>query len=73
MPRLSPKLEADLVCHSDQLTIWGDELVDALANWIAVETYDDKIALARAAQKEIRDIVQTAFELAHANAIAAKR
>lgn len=58
MPRpLSPEMEAKLVCHNDQLEIWADDVIDALADWIAVETYDDKVSMARAAKKAVRDIV----------------
>lgn len=67
--KFSPEMEAELVCHDDQLQIWADEVIDALADWIEVEDYDAKVQMSRRAKKTIRDIVQTAFELASENKV----
>lgn len=57
---------ADDVCHDDQMEIWADELIEALAlggHLVEPEIYDDKIALAQVLKDEVRKIVRTAFEL----------
>lgn len=62
--RLSPQMVARLVCHDDQLEVWADDMIDAVADWLEIETYDDKVALARAVKREIKQIVEAAFEIA---------
>lgn len=62
--RLSPQMVAKLVCHDEQLEIWADDMIDAVSDWLEIETYDEKLALDRAVKREISQIVEAAFELA---------
>ena len=65
MAQLSAQTVANLVAHDDQLTIWADDIIDALADWMSEpESYDDNVACANAAKREIKKIVAAAFELA---------
>jgi hypothetical protein len=53
------------VAHEEQLNIWADEMLEAILDWLREEeSYDDIVQRAEAVKRELRSIIETAFELA---------
>lgn len=73
---LGPRAAADEVCHDEQLRIWADDhIIGALAvgGWLRDDlSYDDKVDLAEAMMREIRGIVEAAFDHPEARTIKRK-
>lgn len=74
---LNPASAAELVCHDEQLRIWADDhIIGALAvgGYLRDDlTYDDKVALALDMQREIKSIVESAFDHPEAATIRRRR
>ena len=61
---LSPAAAAELVCHDEQLRIWAEEIVGALsmAGCIREDTsYADAIDLQQIVMREVKSIIESAF------------
>lgn len=64
-PETTADTDAERVCHKEQLQVWGDELLEALAmgGYLREDMdYADKVDCHRAAQDEIKQIVTSAFD-----------
>jgi len=72
---LTPAAAADLVCHDEQLRIWSDEVISALAmgNYLQFSSYDDKVDMERIVMHEIKSIVEMAFDHPEAATIRRRR
>jgi hypothetical protein len=72
---LTPAAAAQEVCHEEQLRIWAhDHIIGALAlgGWLRDDlSYDDKIELEECMMREIKRIVEIAFD--HPEATIIKR
>ena len=70
---LSPAAAANEVCHEEQLRIWAhDNIVGALAlgDWLRDDlSYDDKIELEHTMMREIKRIIEMAFDHPEARTI----
>lgn len=56
---LALTLKTDDVAHKEQLDVWAEEMCWALMGWLKdPESYDDKIALADAIKRELRNVVE---------------
>lgn len=73
---LTPAAAAEEVCHDEQLNIWADDnIIGALAlgGYLRDDlSYDDKIALAEDMKREIKSIVEMAFDHPEATTIRRK-
>jgi hypothetical protein len=72
---LSPAKAAETICHEEQLRIWAD---DHIIGALAMEgyfrddlSYDDKIDIERIVMREIKSIVESAFD--HPAAVTIRR
>lgn len=55
---------ADIVCHTEQMIVWTDEIVSCLAlgDYLREDlSYDDKISINAKIDREIRRIIESAF------------
>lgn len=63
---LGPKAAAEAVAHDEQLRIWADDHILgalALGGWLRDDlSYDDKIELERCMMRELRQIIEMAFD-----------
>lgn len=69
---LNPAKAAEVVCHEEQLRIWAEEITGALsmAGYIREDmSYDDVIDLGQIVQREIKSIVEMAFDHPEARTI----
>jgi hypothetical protein len=70
---LSPAAAADAVAHEEQLCIWADDhIIGALAlgGYLRDDlSYDDKVNLALDMQREIKSIIEAAFDHLEARTI----
>lgn len=71
---LGPAAAAEAVCHEEQLRIWADDVIEALAmgDFIRFVTYDDKIEMQQIVMREIKSIVEGAFDHPEAKTIRRK-
>ena len=63
--KLDPAAAAALVCHDEQLLIWADEIIGALSmeGYIREDmTYADGIDLHHLVMREIKSIIEAAFD-----------
>ena len=71
---LSPAAAAEAVAHEEQLRIWADDhIIGALAlgGYLRDDlSYDEKVDLARDMMREIKGIVESAFDHPEARTIA---
>lgn len=70
---LLPAAAAETVCHEEQLRIWADDhIIGALAQegyFREDLSYDDKIDIERIVMREIKSIVESAFDHPEARTI----
>lgn len=62
---LNPAAAADAVCHEEQLRIWAEEIVGCLSmeGYIREDmSYDDAIDIQKMIMREIKSIVEAAFD-----------
>jgi hypothetical protein len=71
---MMPAAAVEAVCHEEQMVIWANDVMGALAvgDWLRDDlSYDDKIELDHAIRREIRSIIEMAFD--HPEAATIKR
>lgn len=70
---LSPKVAADTVCHEEQLRIWAhDNLIGALAmgEYLREDlSYDERMELEHMLMRELKRVVEMAFDHPEARTI----
>lgn len=69
---LNPAKAAETVCHPEQMTIWSHEIVVALgmAGLLKEElSYDDGLEAHFIVERELRDIIESAFDHPEARTI----
>ena len=69
---LNPSAAADVVCHEEQLRIWAEEITGSLsmAGYIREDmSYDDVIDIGKIVEREIKSIVEMAFDHPEARTI----
>lgn len=70
---LSPAVAAETVCHEEQLRIWADDhIIGALAQegyFREDLSYDDKNDIERIVMREIKNIIESAFDHPEARTI----
>lgn len=61
---LNPASAAELVCHDEQLRIWADEVISALGmdDYLKFSSYADKVDMEHIVMREIRSIIEMAFD-----------
>lgn len=61
---LLPAAAAEEVCHEEQLRIWADEVISALGmdNYLNFSSYADKVDMEAIVMREIKSIVESAFD-----------
>ena len=62
---LNPAAAADLVCHEEQLRIWANDLVGLLSmeNYLREDLdYSEGVEIEAAVMREIKKIVESAFD-----------
>ena len=61
---LNPASAAELVCHEEQLRIWADDVISALGmeNYLNFSSYADKVEMEQIVMREIKSIVESAFD-----------
>lgn len=52
------------VCHPVQMTVWSDEIVEAISDHLAVCSYGDKVDLSLSIERELKRIIGDAFGMA---------
>lgn len=69
---LNPAAAAEAVCHEEQLRIWAEEITGSLsmAGYIREDmSYDDVIDLGKVVEREIKNIIEMAFDHPEARTI----
>lgn len=69
---LGPIAAAEAVCHQEQLEVWSNEIVGLLSmeGWLRDDlSYDEALDLDHAIQREIKRIVESAFDHPEARTI----
>lgn len=69
---LTPKVAAETVCHDEQLRIWAHDLVGLLSmeNYLRDDlSYDEGLELERAMMRELKSIIEMAFDHPEARTI----
>jgi hypothetical protein len=68
---LTPAAAAETVCHDEQLRIWADDVISALGmeNYLNFSSYADKVDMERIVMREIKSIVESAFDHPEARTI----
>ena len=69
---LNPQRAAEEVCHEEQLRIWANDLVGYLSmeNFLREDiSYDEGIELERAIMRELKNIIESAFDHPEARTI----
>jgi hypothetical protein len=68
---LSPAAAAEAVCHDEQLRIWADDVISALGmeDFLKFSSYADKVDIEQIVMREIKSIVQSAFDHPEARTI----
>jgi len=69
---LNPASAAEIVCHEEQLRIWADEMIAAIGmqgDFLKEMSYDELLDLGRIVEREIKNIVQSAFDHPEATTI----
>jgi hypothetical protein len=68
---LSPAAAAETVCHEEQLRIWADEVISALGmeDYLKFSSYADKIDMEQIVMREIKSIIESAFDHPEARTI----
>lgn len=68
---LNPAAAAETVCHEEQLRIWADDVISALGmeNYLNFSSYADKIDMERIVMREIKSIIEGAFNHPEARTI----
>lgn len=68
---LGPAAAAETVCHEEQLRIWADEVISALGmeDYLKFISYADKIDMERIVMREIKSIIESAFDHPEARTI----
>lgn len=66
-----PAAAAETVCHEEQLRIWADDVISALGmeDYLKFSSYADKIEMERIVMREIKSIVESAFDHPEARTI----
>lgn len=63
---LMPSAAAEAVCHEEQLRIWAhDHIIGAIAlgDWLRDDlSYDDQIEMEACMMREIKNIIEMAFD-----------
>lgn len=61
---LNPASAAELVCHEEQLRIWADDVISALGmeNYLQFSSYADKVDMEQIVMREIKSIIESAFD-----------
>jgi hypothetical protein len=68
---LNPAAAAETICHEEQLRIWAHEVIAALGmeNYLNFSSYDDQIDMERIVMREIKSIIESAFDHPEARTI----
>lgn len=68
---LSPAKAAETVCHEEQLRIWADDVISALGmeDYLKFSSYADKVDMEAIVMREIKSIVESAFDHPEARTI----
>ncbi len=69
---LTPARAAEEVCHDEQMTIWSSEIVGMLSmyGWLRDDlTYQDGVEMDGAVRRELRSIIEAAFDHPEARTI----
>ena len=68
---LNPAAAAETVCHEEQLRIWADDVIAALGmeDYLKFSSYADKVDMERIVMREIKSIVESAFDHPEARTI----
>jgi hypothetical protein len=68
---LSPAAAAETVCHEEQLRIWADDVISALGmgDYLKFSSYADKIDMEEIVMREIKSIIESAFDHPEARTI----
>ena len=70
----NPASAAEIVCHEEQLRIWADDMISAIGmqgDFLKDRTYCDLVDLGQIVQREIKSIVESAFD--HPEAVTIRR
>jgi len=72
---LGPAAAAEAVCHEEQLRIWADDVISALGmeNYLNFSSYADKVDMEQIVMREIKSIVESAFDHPEARTIRRSR
>jgi len=68
---LNPAAAAETVCHEEQLRIWADEVISVLGmeDYLKFSSYADKVDMECIVMREIKSIVESAFDHPEVRAI----
>lgn len=68
---LTPAAAAETVCHEEQLRIWADDVISALGmeNYLNFSSYADKVDMEHIVMREIKSIIESAFDHPEARTI----
>lgn len=69
---LSPQAAAAEVCHDEQMVIWASDFVGMLSiyGWLKDDlSYSDGVDLTEAVKRELRSIIEAAFDHPEARTI----
>ena len=73
---LNPAMAAEAVCHDEQLLIWADDLIGYLSmeNYLRDDLdYSEGVDLQIAVKRELRRIIESAFDHPEARTIKVQR
>lgn len=72
---LGPAAAAETVCHEEQLRIWADDVISALGmeNYLNFSSYADKVDMEQIVMREIKSIIESAFDHPEAHTILRSR
>lgn len=68
---LNPAAAAETVCHEEQLRIWADDVISALGmeDYLKFSSYADKVDMEQIVMREIKSIIESAFDHPEARTI----
>lgn len=70
---LTPKQAAEAICHDEQMVVWASDFLGmlSLGGWLRDDlSYDDGVDLGNAVKRELRSIMEMAFDHPEARTIA---
>lgn len=73
---LNPTLAAEAVCHDEQMVIWANDFAGMLnlGGWLRDDLdYSDGVELQEAVKRELRSIIESAFDHPEAKTIRRSR